>query len=71
MKSDLIVSEVIGSNLISAARHLPRQLQRLTIQLLQKATRLATYAKLSFDWLVKLVKSNVTDLIQAGLTIWA
>ena len=63
MKADLIVSESVGVNLISAVRHLPRPLQRLAIQLLQKATKNASYDKLTFGWLIKLVKSQVADLI--------
>ena len=63
MKSDLIVSDRIGITFINAARSLPLPQQRLTVQLLQKATHQASYAKLTFDWLCKMVQSQVAELI--------
>jgi len=70
MKADLIVSDPVGAQIISAVRHLPRPLQRLSIQLLSKATRAASFNSLTFNWLIKLIKSQVFDLIQVGLNVW-
>ena len=48
---------------------LPVQLQKLIAQLLQKATRLADYEALTFDWLILLLKCQVADLVQTSLTV--
>ena len=48
---------------------MPVYLQRLNMQLLQKATRLASYEALNFDWLVLMLKSQVGDLVHTALSV--
>ena len=48
---------------------LPPFLQRLVVQLLAKTTQLADYGALTFDWLILLLKCQVQDLVQTGLTV--
>lgn len=68
-KANLIVKEHLGALMVESMPELPIYLQKLIAQLLQKATRLADYTALTFDWLVLLLKSQVADLVQTALTV--
>ena len=68
-KANLIVKDHLGVLMVESMPDMPIYLQKLIVQLLQKATRLADYKSLTFNWLVLLLKSQVADLVQTALSV--
>ena len=69
-KANLVVSDPIGLQIMKNIGNLPANLAKLSQHILEKATRAATLEYLTLDWLLSLVGSQESDLIQTALSVW-